>query len=194
MNFSYIAGRNDIHREKNYINSEYLQLKYKFENLKLTVSSGKDAEDSIFILIKVIVNGIKKVIYIFQKNFYFHLITDIFNNCQILTPDIMAFLDKLFDKNNLKLTKKEYPKLNPKYNNKRIFLYSDKEWYAAITIQRAWLKYSSDPKYKYCKIYNINKLINETDINSLNDEFKPIHYKYLFDRTMIALKNKFLKT
>lgn len=107
---------------------------------------------------------------------------------------MIDLMDKLALRKSLLLTRKEYPKLNSRYENKRIYLYSHLSWYAAIRIQRSWLKYSSKPKYKYCHIYNLNKIVNETNLNDLNDDFKDIHYKYLFDRTMISLKNKFLKS
>ena len=194
ITFSFLAATNCIHQEKNYVNEFYLPLKYTFDKLKVPISSGKDADGKLFIFTKVVVGGEKHVIYIFQNSFCFNFVSTIFNETYFLNSLMMDLMDKLVFDKSLILTKKKYPKLNSKYENKRIYLYSHIEWYAAIKIQRSWLKYSSNPKYKYCHIYNLNKVVYETDLNELNDDFKNIHYKYLFDRTMISLRNKFLKT
>lgn len=194
VTFSSLAASNTIHQEKNYVNEFYLPLKYTFDKLKLPISSGKDAAGRLFITTKVMVGDEKHVIYIFQNSFCFNFVSNIFDDTHFLNSTMIDLMDKLALRKSLLLTRKEYPKLNSRYENKRIYLYSHLSWYAAIRIQRSWLKYSSKPKYKYCHIYNLNKIVNETNLNDLNDDFKDIHYKYLFDRTMISLKNKFLKS
>jgi hypothetical protein len=189
--FSFIAASNSIHEEKNYVNEFYLPLKYTFEKLKLPISSGKDAGGKLFIITKVVVGGINHVIYVFQNSFAFHFVSTIFTDTYFLNQNMMDLLDKLASEKTFLLTKKDYPKLKSKYNNKRIFLYSHIQCYAAITIQRTWFKYTGNPKYKYCRIYNLNKMVYDTNISKFED-FHDQHYKYLFDRTMISLKNKFL--
>lgn len=194
VSFSFIAASNYLHYERNYINQYYLPLKYTFDNLKTSISSGRDAADKLFIITKVVINGEKHVIYIFQNSFAFQFASKLFNDTYFLSSLMMNLMDRLAFEKNFIISKKDYPKLKDEYDNKRIYLYSYREWYSAIIIQRAWLKYSLNPKYKYCHIYNINKLICETNISNFSNEFKELHYKYLFAKTMISLKNKFLKS
>ena len=200
MNFSILASANQIYKDNNYVNEFYLPLKYKFDDIKIPISSGVDANKRVFVIIKVLVGNEKKVIYIYQKDLLIMgFVSGGIFKANFLTTDLYNLLEQFVHKKHIFLDKKQLDCITQKYDGKRMDLYSHVKWYAAINIQRNWIKSTGNPKYKYCHIYRINKLIYETKDHILynkflGDTYKDYYYKYQFNRVMISIKKYFLKS
>jgi hypothetical protein len=135
----------------------------KWEEVDYPFMKGRDKYNRYFIVVKMIINE-KKIMQTYFQRYTSgtgwmgcgHATTNLLETPGCMKQKQIELVNEIIKDNN-PIVKEEHIPCLDSFINSKVSLYDEKKIYAAIVIQKAWIKCRYDPKYLMCQqVQNTN--------------------------------------